>query len=229
MATHFLTGAGSGIGAATADLLAARGDRLWLLARDKPTAARLRERFPTSRTVVADLAHPAGLAHVLGGPAAPPRLDSLLHIAGTADWGPVGDSDHELWRRTLTVNLLAPAELTRLLLPALRTAQGHVVFMNSGTGLHAPPGLGAFAASKFALKALAESLRAEEHPHRVRVTTVYPGEVDTPMQRRLHARFRMAYDPAACLTPQSVAAALAAVLDHPHDGTVSDLTLRPGS
>ncbi|KDN80669.1 SDR family oxidoreductase [Kitasatospora cheerisanensis] len=228
MATHFLTGAGSGIGAATAELLTARGDRLWLLARDQHTADRLREQFPTCRTVVADLAEPAALAAALAGPDAPARLDSLLHVAGVADWGPVGDSDHELWDRTLTVNLLAPAELTRLLLPALRAAHGHVVFMNSGAGLHAPPGLGAYAASKFALKALAESLRAEEHPHRVRVTTVYPGEVDTPMQRRLHARFQLEFDPSVCLTPQSVASALATVLDHPHDGTMSDLMLRPG-
>ncbi|RKE17396.1 SDR family oxidoreductase [Streptomyces sp. TLI_171] len=227
MGTHFLTGAGSGIGAAVAELLCGRGEQLWLLARDESAAARLRERFPGSRTVAADLAEPAALAGALAAAALPERIDSLLHVAGVADYGPVADSAAAQWAETLAVNLLAPAELTRLLLPAVRTARGHVVFLNSGAGLHAPPGLAAYAASKFALKALAESLRAEEHVHRVRVTTVFPGEVDTPMQRRLHERFGMAYDAAAYLSPRSVAAAVATVLDHPHDGTLSDLMIRP--
>ncbi|MFD9123392.1 SDR family NAD(P)-dependent oxidoreductase [Kitasatospora sp. NPDC059571] len=75
--------------------------------------------------------------------------------------------------------------------------------------MHAPPGLVAYAASKFALKAVAESLRAEEYGNGVRVTTVYPGEVDTPMQVRLHERLGLPHDPAAAIAPESVAAVVA--------------------
>ncbi|MFE0463452.1 SDR family oxidoreductase [Kitasatospora sp. NPDC058965] len=228
MGVHLITGAGSGIGAAVAALLADRGDELWLLARTAARARELRARFPDSRTVVADLTEPAALTRALEPQGLPDRLDSLLHIAGVLEPGTVGGFDPAVWQRTLAVNLLAPGELTRLALPALRAAQGHVVFLNSGAGLHAPPGLGGYAASKFALKALAESLRAEEHRNGLRVTTVYPGEVDTPMQVRLHESLGVPYVPQACLSAASVAAAVVGVLDFPPDGTLSELMIRPG-
>ncbi|GAA2742305.1 MULTISPECIES: SDR family oxidoreductase [Kitasatospora] len=228
MGVHLITGSGSGIGAAVAALLAQRGEELWLLARDAARAEQLRGTFPGSRTLVADLAEPAALASVLADQKGPDHLDSLLHVAGVIEPGTVADLAADRWYGTLAVNLLAPAELTRLVLPALRAARGHVVFLNSGAGLHAPPGLGAYAASKFALKALAESLRAEEYPYGVRVTAVYPGEVDTPMQVRLHERLGLPYDPSTCLTADSVAATVVGALDLPRDGMVSDVMLRPG-
>jgi short-subunit dehydrogenase len=228
MGAHLVTGAGSGIGAAVAARLAARGQQLWLLARDAARAEQLQADFPGSRTVVADLAVPGALAGALARQELPAALDSLLHVAGVLEPGTVGESTVGSWEETLAVNLVAPAELTRLVLPALRSARGHVVFLNSGAGLHAPPGLGAYACSKFALKALAESLRAEEYPHGVRVTTVYPGETATPMQVRLHARLGLAYDPDACITPGSVAAAVLTALDLPRDAMMSDLMVRPG-
>ncbi len=211
-----------------ADLLAARGHTLWLLARDGSRAQALGERHPGCRIVVADLAEPALLQDRLKGQELPTRLDSLLHVAGVAEAGTVEETGAAAWEHTLAVNLTAPAELTRLLLPALRAGRGQVVFMNSGAGLHAPPRLSAYAASKFGLKALAESLRAEEYGRGIRVTTVYPGETDTPMQVRLHAQFGLPYDPAAHMSAQTVAAAVATALDLPGDATVSDLTLRPG-
>ncbi|OSC49851.1 short chain dehydrogenase, partial [Streptomyces sp. 4F] len=82
--------------------------------------------------------------------------------------GPVGDLPPKTWRNQLNVNLVAPAELTRLFLPQLRVAQGHVLFVNSGSGLNAHAGWSAYAASKHGLKALADSLRHEEHANGVR-------------------------------------------------------------
>ncbi|WP_369185220.1 SDR family oxidoreductase [Streptomyces sp. Y1] len=228
MGVHFITGAGSGIGAAVAGLLAERGEDLWLLARDEERAEVLRSRFPGCRTLAADLAEPAALAAELEKQGLPERLDSLLHVAGVLEPGTVAEFDVGAWQAMLAVNFLAPAELTRLLLPALRAAPGRVVFVNSGAGLHAPPRLGGYAASKFALRALAESLRAEEFRNGVRVTTVFPGEVDTPMQVRLHGALGLPYEPDICLTVDSVATALAGVLDFPPDGTLSELTIRPG-
>ncbi|MER6453328.1 SDR family oxidoreductase [Streptomyces sp900105245] len=228
MGVHFITGAGSGIGAALAAAFAARGEELWLLARNEERARVLRARFPRSRTPVADLAAPGSLGGGLTEQELPARLDSLIHVAGVAESGTVAALGADVWQDTLAVNVAAPAELTRLLLPALRAARGHVVFMNSGAGLHAPPRLSAYAASKFALKALAESLRAEEYGSGIRVTTVYPGETDTPMQVRLHEQFGLPYDREAHMSPDSVAAAVLTALDLPRDTTMSDLMLRPG-
>ncbi|WP_335974288.1 SDR family oxidoreductase [Streptomyces sp. CA2R106] len=227
MSVHLVTGAGSGIGAVVARRLLDRGDELWLLARDAGRARQLAEEFGGAHTVVGDLAVPGRLSWALEKQALPDRLDSLLHIAGTVDLGPVGEITPKLWEHTLAVNLTGPAELTRLLLPQLRLSHGTVVFVNSGAGLQAHAEWSAYAASKHGLKALADSLRAEEHAAGVRVTTVYPGRTATPMQQKVHQQEGEPYDPARFIDPGSVATALLTALDLPRDATIPDLTVRP--
>ncbi|MCR2818428.1 SDR family oxidoreductase [Microbacterium sp. zg.Y1090] len=228
MALHLLTGAGSGIGAALAARLQARGDDLILLARSDARAAELRERFPGAQTIVADLAAPGELAAALTRHDLPGRLDSLLHVAGVVDLGQVAELTVAKWASQLDVNLVAPAELTRLLLPALRAAKGQVVFVNSGAGLRAAPDWAAYAASKHGLKALADSLRAEESPHGVRVSSVYPGRTATAMQERVHEQEGRDYDPAGFIDADSVVTSILTVLDLPRDAQIPDLTIRPG-
>ncbi|MER6301070.1 SDR family oxidoreductase [Kitasatospora sp. NPDC001539] len=228
MAAHLITGAGSGIGAVLAGLLAERGDELWLLARDARRAAELRERFPGARTLVGDLGDPGRLSWALGHQQPPVRLDSLLHVAGVVELGTVGDLSVKAWQETLAVNLTAPAELTRLLLPSLRLAKGHVVFVNSGAGLTAHAEWSAYAASKHGLKALADALRQEEHANGVRVTSVYPGRTATAMQVKVHQQEGREYDAARWIEPESVARAVLAALDASRDAEITDLTVRPG-
>ena len=117
--------------------------------------------------------------------------------------------------------------LTRVCLPALRAARGTVVFVNSGAGLAASPGWSAYAASKYGLRALADSLRAEEQEHGVRVTTVFPGRTATPMQQKVHQQEGKEYDASDWIDPDTVVDAILHVLDLPGDATVSDLTIRP--
>ncbi|MEV4556496.1 SDR family oxidoreductase [Kitasatospora sp. NPDC049285] len=228
MGVHLLTGAGSGIGAAVADRLTARGDELWLLARDARRAAQLRERYPAARTLVGDLEDPAKLSWAFGHQSVPVELDSLLHVAGVVELGTVGDTPVKAWQYQLNVNAVAPAELTRLLLPQLRLARGHVVFVNSGAGLRADATWGSYAASKFAVRALADALRQEEHGHGVRVTTVYPGRTATPMQLKVHQQEGKEYDPARWIAPESVATAIVTALDLPRDAEITEITVRPG-
>lgn len=228
MPAHLITGAGSGIGAVLADLLAERGDDLWLLARDARRAAELRERFPGAKTLVGDLADPAKLSWAFGHQALPVELDSLLHVAGVVELGQVGELPVKAWQQTLNVNLVAPAELTRLLLPSLRLTRGHVVFVNSGAGLNAHAEWSAYAASKHGLKALADSLRLEESSHGVRVTSVYPGRTATPMQVKVHQQEGKAYDADRWIAPGSVAKAVVAALDASRDAHITDITVRPG-
>ncbi|MCR2826538.1 SDR family oxidoreductase [Microbacterium sp. zg.Y909] len=228
MSVHFLTGAGAGIGAALAARLQARGDDLILLARSDARAAELGERFPAARTVVADLSAPGELAAAVAAQELPTRLDSLIHVAGVVDLGPVAELTVAKWSSQLDVNLVAPAELTRLLLPALRAAKGQVVFVNSGAGLRAAPEWAAYAASKHGLKALADSLRAEEAAHGVRVSSVYPGRTATAMQERVHEQEGRDYDPAAFIDAGSVVTSILTVLDLPRDAQIPDLTIRPG-
>lgn len=225
--THLVTGAGSGIGAAVARRLAERGDDLVLLARNRDRAEELAATFEGSLALVADLADPAALESELADQPLPSALDSLLHIAGVVDLGTVSELSPQLWRTTMEVNLLAPAELTRICLPALRAARGQVVFVNSGSAFHAGPRWGAYAASKHALRALGEALRAEEAETGVRVSSIYPGRVATAMQQKVHEQEGRDYDPSDWIDPESVATTILTALDLPRDAQVTDLSLRP--
>ncbi|GAA3026015.1 SDR family oxidoreductase [Microbacterium dextranolyticum] len=228
--THVITGAGSGIGRLVAERLHARGDHLVLLARSAARAADLRTAFPGSTVVVADLARPDGLARALAEQDAviPAAVDAIIHAAGVVHLGAVADLPVNAWESQLAVNLVAPAEVTRLLLPRVRAARGQVLFVNSGAGLNAHPEWSAYAASKHGLKALADALRTEEALHGVRVTSIYPGRTATPMQREVHAQEGAEYDPSRWIDPASVVAAILTALDLPRDAVISDLTVRPG-
>ncbi len=228
MSVHLITGAGSGIGAALARRLQERGDDIVLLARDAGRARQLAASFPGASTLVGDLSQPGRLSWALSKQSLPERIDSLVHVAGVVDLGSVADLPPVLWEQQLAVNLVAPAELTRLLLPVLRVSRGHVVFVNSSAGLTANAGWSAYAASKHGLRALADALRAEEAEHGVRVTTVYPGRTATPMQERVHQQEGREYDAERFIDPDSVATTLITALDLPRDALITDLTVRPG-
>ena len=225
MATHLLTGAGSGIGAILAQRLLERGDKLVVVARSEARAHDLRMDLGDTTVLVADLADPPSLEDLAGR--LPDRLDSVVHAAGVVELGTVGELSTHAWQEQVAVNLVAPAVLTRLALPALRAVRGTVVLVNSGAGLTAHPEWSAYAATKHGLRALADSLRGEESSHGVRVTSVYPGRTATPMQEKVHAQEGREYDAADWIDPGTVADAILHVLDLPPDATVSDLTIRP--
>jgi short-subunit dehydrogenase len=220
--THLITGAGSGIGAALADRLAGRGDTLVLLARDEGRATELADRYPGARTFAADLADPASIR-------VPDvdRLDSVLHVAGAVDLGPVADQPFDRLREQIDVNLVAPAVLTRLTLPAVRRTRGTFVFVNSSAGLSASPSWSAYAASKFGLRGFADSLRAEEIENAVRVTTVFPSRTATPMQEKVHEQEGRTYDASKWIDPAAVADTILHVLDLPDGVTIPEVTVRP--
>ena len=213
MATHLLTGAGSGIGAVLAQRLLGRGDEVVALARSVERA----------EVLVADLAWPESVESLV----LPDSLDSVVHAAGIVELGRVSELSVDDWASQLRVNLVSPAALTRVALPALRQARGTVVFVNSGAGLSAHPEWSAYAASKHGLRALADSLRGEEASAGVRVTSVFPGRTATPMQEKVHQQEGKAYDAAAWIRPETVADAVLHVLDLPRDATIPDVTVRP--
>ncbi|MFC4114709.1 SDR family oxidoreductase [Nonomuraea zeae] len=217
--TALVTGASRGIGAAVARalgpthhvILGGRDEQaLAAVAAELPDA----EPWPVELTAVTE-ADVAGIG----------RLDVLVHSAGIGVLGRIADQPADVWRRTMEVNVVAVAELTRLLLPALRQAGGHVVCVNSGSGQRANPDWAAYAASKFALKAFADALRLEEP--RLRVTTVYPGRTATDMQRGVREYEGGEFEPGKYLTPETVARALLAAVNAGPDAHLTELTVRP--
>ena len=152
-------------------------------------------------------------------------LDVLVHSAGVARLGRIEDVPAAAWRENFEVNTLAVVELTRLLLPALRAARGHVVVINSGAGRNARPGWSPYAASKFAIRAFADALREEEPA--LRVTSVYPGRTDTEMQQGIFAGEGREYDRTHLLRADSVATAVVAAVSATPDSHQTEIILRP--
>jgi NADP-dependent 3-hydroxy acid dehydrogenase YdfG len=218
-----VTGASRGIGAAIARALAPGYDLL-LGGRDTAALQALADELPGARPWPVELTDAAAVAEAVGGIE---RLDALVHSAGIGLLGTVAETSAETWRRQFDVNVVAVAELTRLLLPALRAAHGRVVLLNSGSGLTARAGWASYAASKFALRAFADALREEEAPHGVRVTSVHPGRVDTDMQRDVVAHEGGTYTPASYLRAESVAGAVLLAVTAPPDTALTELVLRP--
>lgn len=139
------------------------------------------------------------------------------------------ESPTDLWRDTLAVNLVSAAELTRVLLPALRARRGHVVFVNAAPGLHGTPAWSAYTASKAGLRELADALRAEEAGHGLRVTGVHPGGTATELLREVRSAFGHDYDPDTCIRPETLAAVIADALETPRDAQLTEIDLRAGA
>ncbi|MGN0102411.1 MAG: SDR family oxidoreductase [Dietzia sp.] len=227
MSTVVITGASRGIGAATALTLAPRHE-LVLVGRDPDALRGVAAECGSARIVEADLTTADGVARVAEAAAGADDtspLAGLVHCAGVADLGRIEHTDAGQWRRAFEVNVLAVVELTRALLPALRAARGHVVVVNSGAGTTAKPGWGSYSASKFALRAVTDTLRGEEPD--LRVTSIHPGRVDTDMQRAIVAHEGHDYDPDAYLSPHSVATAVRHALESTPDAHPTEVVLRP--
>lgn len=220
-----VTGASRGIGAAVARALAPAHDVL-LGGRDSAALAELAHELPGARPWPVDLTDTAAVAEAAAGIS---RLDVLVHSAGVGLLGTVAETPASTWRRQFDINVVAVAELTRLLLPALRAARGRVVLVNSGAGLTARPGWASYAASKFALRAFADALREEEARHGVRVTSVHPGRTDTDMQREVVRHEGGSYDPGRYLRAESVAGAVLLAVTAPDDAALTEMVLRPAT
>ena len=221
MPTALITGAGGGIGSAIATALAPT-HTLLLAGRPSDRLDAVAERlgattFPLDLTDTDEIEASCEIVD---------ELDVLVHNAGLSIPGRVAESSIEEWRATFSVNVFGAVTLTLTLLPALRSARGQVVFINSGAGRTASPTMASYSASKFALRAFADSLRESEP--QLRVTSIYPGRTDTEMQRELVAFEGDGYDPDRFLRPETVAAAVANAVATPRDGHLHEIVLRPG-
>lgn len=156
------------------------------------------------------------------------RLDILVHSAGTIAEGRMGESQLEDFDAQYQANVRAPYALTQAVLPLLKQSRGQIVFINSTVGLTAKrAGIGQYAATQHAVKALAESLREELNPEGVRVIAVYPGRTATPRQEMLHARAGRPYCPELLLQPEDVAAVVINALTLRLTAEVTDIVIRP--
>lgn len=228
--TAVVTGATSGIGRAVSLALAHEGARLVLVGRDQERLEEVARTAGKSSPGVDALQSDLGIQSEVEGLAQQIEdklggVDILVFCAGVYSRGRIDTAPLAELDSHLQVNLRTPVQLTRMLLPSLISRQGQVVFMNSSVG--SAPEVGFYSASKHALKAFTDTLRAEVNPSGVRVLSVYPGRTATPMQESIFAAEGRSYDPSRLLQPEDVAEMVLAALCLPRTAEVTDLHIRP--
>ena len=219
----FITGATRGIGLAVARQLAV--DHHLIIGGSGASAREVAKEFPSAEPFEADLTDIdsiAGKVAELGLD----RLDVLVHSAGVVSHEAVLDTSPEQWQHVFDVNLFAVAELTRQLIGPLRAAEGTLVTINSGAGHTSGVGYGPYAATKFALRAYTDALRAEEKG-RIRVSSIHPGKVDSDMQREIQQLRGNDYDESLFLRADSVAKAVRFAIDATDEAMIEELIIRP--
>ena len=225
-----VTGASSGIGAATAERLAADGFDVVLAARRLDRLTALAERIG-GRAVALDVTDPASVEALAAGL---DRVDVLVNNAGGAfDANPVAEADLDSWERTYDVNVLGPVRVTKALLPALRASgAGDLVFVGSTAGLVSYEGGASYTAAKHGVHTLAETLRLELVYDPVRVIEIAPGMVKTEefslnrtrSQEKTDAVYRGVREP---LVAEDIADIIAWAVTRPHHVNVDLLVVRP--
>ena len=227
-----VTGASSGIGQAIALALAKSGADVLLVGRNAQRLAIVKSQVEKcgqrALSVRANFADQASIKQLVKTMLAKHRaIDILIHSAGTIELGYMESALARHFDQQYAVNVKAPYLLTQLLLPFLIKSKGHVVFINSTAGLQASAQVSQYAASKHALKAIADSLRAEVNEQGVRVTSIFTGTTATPMQKRLHQQKNKPYNPETLMQPSDIAHMVVSVLTLPTTSEVTDIIMRP--
>ena len=221
-----VTGASQGIGAAIAEAFARGGAEVHVAGRRPDRLRDVTENFsPPARVHALDLAKRDSidaLGRELGG-----NLDVLVNCGGMYGAGTMQDATPGSLDTIMACNVLGPYELTRQLLPGIVARRGQIVFINSSIVRGGGPHTGQFAATAHALRAIADSLRAEVNPLGVRVLSVFPGRTATPRQAAIFAREGRAYHPERLLQPEDIAATIVHSLSLPASAELTDVWIRP--
>lgn len=234
-----ITGAASGIGAATARACAAQGAAVVLGARRedrlRELAASIEQGGGRALAVPTDVSDERQAARFvqaaidqLG------RLDALVNNAGVMFLGPIAGAPIDEWRRMIDVNLLGVLYCTHAALPhLLEHGGGDIVFVSSVAGRNARAGGGVYCMTKFGVNAFSEALRQEVTAQGVRVTVVEPGVVETELasHNRAEVRARMAemFQGIEPLDPAHVADGIVYAISRPAGVSVNEVLVRPTS
>jgi NADP-dependent 3-hydroxy acid dehydrogenase YdfG len=232
-----ITGASSGIGAATAIELAARGAVVVLGARRTDRldslASEIRERGGRAATCAVDVTQPQDLERLVATTLDEfDRLDVLVGNAGISKIGPMSDLDLEGWSAMIDVNLRGVLYGIAAALPVFRRqGHGHFVTTVSTAGLKIVPNQGVYAATKNAVRTLLEGLRQESTDGVVRSTAVSPGYVRTNLadsidDEDVRDQVRQGMKEFA-IPPEAVARAIAFAIEQPDDVEIGEIVIRP--
>ncbi len=224
-----VTGASSGVGRAIALALSREGATVALVGRDTARLDAAAKEAKSKTQIFTGEFCDANSLDLLGSTLARNfgSLDVLVHSAGMIKLAPFASASLDDLDTHYRCNVRAPYALTQRLLPALTRAQGSIVFINSTVVDNPRAGLSQYAASKHALKAVADNLRAEVNENGVRVLTVLLGRTATPMQEQVHRAEQRDYEPSRFIQPEDVAELVVNALASARTVELTNVQLRP--
>lgn len=221
-----VAGASGDIGRAIAFQLLEAGSEVFMLGRD---LARLRRFPPPEQTqgrhhfLAADLTEEGAAARLDAAIRPAGRLDVLVLSSGTY----ARSSEPSVFAQQVSANLLGPYALIRQLLPLIIRSKGQIAFINSSQALKAGKEVGQYAATKHAMKAIADSLRDEVNADGVRVMSIFLGRTASERQRAIFVAEQRPYRPELLVQPCDIAQLLVFSLQLPRTCEITDLVLRP--
>lgn len=181
-----VTGAGTGIGRATARAFAGQGATVVAVGRRREPLLEAAEGHPGIRPFVADVTVEGAAEEIVRAAVATyGRLDVLVNNAGISTGGPLGTLDRSVITPLLETNLVAPVLLTQAAVPALRESRGVVVNVSTSVGQRGWPANSVYPATKSALETLTRCWALELAPDGVRVVAVAPGAIETPIAEHM--------------------------------------------
>lgn len=233
--TILITGATSGIGKATAELFAERGERLILCGRRQERLEQLKAKFKGEIHLLNfDVRNRKAVFDAIDSlPKAWKQIDILINNAGNAHGLDTVDSaDLDDWDAMIDGNIKGLMYVTKAILPQMvERKEGQIINLGSIAGIEVYPKGNVYCASKFAVDAFTQGLRIDLNPYNIRVCAVHPGLVETEFSM---VRFKgdvqrseAVYNTLDALQAQDVANAIAYMVDVPPHVTVADLTLLP--
>jgi len=231
--TALVTGASSGIGAATALALGKAGVRVALLARRTEALEAIASSMNQALVVPADVSDECSVeAAVTEVQNHFGHLDLVVNSAGIARISPVSTGDFHDWQEMINVNVLGLCLVNRAVLPCFPEGGGHIVNVCSMSGHRVPPVGGFYSATKFAVRALSDALRNElrQAGNATRVSCISPGFVDTPLVDEYFGA--VGKTPAEAvdypmLKPEEIADLIVHQLGAPENVEINDLMVRP--
>jgi NADP-dependent 3-hydroxy acid dehydrogenase YdfG len=227
-----ITGAGSGIGKAIALELGRQGATIILVGRRMEKLKAVADSAMATATMVRcypiDLTKDDEILNLTDCIKDEFKgVDLLIHSAAVISLGYVESAPLDEFDRQYRTNVRAPFALTQALLPTLRARRGQIVFINSQAGLSAGANSSQYSATKYALKAIADSLRSEVNACGIRVLSVYPGRTASTMQSFVHEMEGKKYTPESLIQPEDIASVVINSLTLPRSAEVTDISVRP--
>ena len=232
-----ITGASSGLGEATALLLAKYGAKVVLAARRKERLEKLASEITSqggeALVVVADVAVQSDVERIAEETLKRyGRIDVLINNAGIMPQATLDKLKVEEWDKMIDINVKGVLYGIAAVLPTMQQHSGHIINLSSVAGLRVAAGRGTvYSGTKFAVKAISEGLRVEVAKDNIRVTTLYPGAVESELKygssdpeasENIQA-FYKAYE----IPASSVARAIAYAIGEPEEVAINEITLRP--